>query len=291
VSRRTAAEQRLAWALCAPAATVMLLVTAYPIVYSFWLSLQRYDLRFPGERRYVGLANYASVLTSEVWWQAVANTVLIVVASVSVELVLGFGIAFVMHRALFARGPVRAAVLVPYGTITVVAALAWKFAFEPSTGFVNGWLGSEHAWFAQRWSAFLVIVLTEIWKTTPFVALLLLAGFTMVPEELMRAARVDGATRWQRFWKVRLPLMKPAILVALLFRSLDAFRIFDAIFVQTRGAHGTESVSIVGYNALIVRLNLGIGSAVSVLVFVCVVLIAVGFVKGFGMSLGRGVRE
>lgn len=263
----------------------MVAVTGYPIFYAFWLSLQRYDLRFPDEREFVGLANYMSVLSSEVWWKSLINTLVITIGSVSLELVLGFGLALLMHRAVWGRRTVRTSALIPYGTITVVAALAWKFAFDPTTGFVNGLLGIDQAWLTQRWSAFLVIILTEIWKTTPFMALLLLAGLTLVPEDLLRAAKIDGASAMQRFLKIVLPLMRPTILVALLFRTLDAFRIFDAVFVLTRGAHDTESVSIVGYNTLIVRLNLGLGSAVSVLIFVCVAVIAFGFIKGFGASL------
>jgi multiple sugar transport system permease protein len=175
---------------------------------------------------------------------------------------------------------------VPYGIITVVAAMSWRFAFDPTTGFVNGLLGVEQAWLAERWSAYFVIIQTEIWKTTPFMALMLLAGLTLVPDDLLRAARVDGAGAIRRFFAVTLPLMRPVILVALLFRTLDAFRIFDTVFVQTRGAQGTETVSIVGYDALITRLNLGLGSAVSVLIFVCVLGIAVLYVRGFGMRLG-----
>jgi multiple sugar transport system permease protein len=265
----------------------MLLVTAYPVLYALWLSLFRYDLRFPDRRAFVGLENYSTVLTSNVWWGAVLNTLIITIASVSMELVLGMALALLMHRVVFARRTLRTSVLVPYGIITVVAALAWKFAFEPATGFVNPLLGVEQAWLSQRWSAFAVIILTEIWKTTPFMALLLLAGLTLVPRDLLDAARVDGASATQRFFRVTLPLMKPAILVALLFRTLDAFRIFDTVFVQTRGAQGTESVSLVGYHALITRLNLGLGSAVSVLIFLCVLGVAILFVLGFDTRLAR----
>ena len=281
------AEHRLAWLLCAPAVIAMLLVTAYPMLYSLWLSLFRYDLRFPDERQFIGLQNYLTVLSSPTWWHSLFNTVLITVGSVAVELVLGFIIALVMHRALVGRRLVRTAVLVPYGIITVVAAMSWRFAFDPTTGFVNGLLGLEDAWLAGRWSAFLVIILTEIWKTTPFMALLLLGGLTLVPEDLLRAARVDGANAVQRFFRIVLPLMRPVIMVALLFRTLDAFRIFDTVFVLTRGAQGTEPVSVVGYNTLITRLNLGLGSAVSVLIFVCVLVIAALYIKGFGIDLSR----
>jgi multiple sugar transport system permease protein len=263
----------------------MLAVTAFPILYAFWLSLWRYDLRFPNERHFVGLANYASVLSSEVWWQALANTLIITVGSVAVELVLGFALAALMHRAVFGRRTVRTAILVPYAIITVVAALAWRFAFDPTTGFVNALLDLERAWLTERAPAFFVIIFAEIWKTTPFMALLLLAGFTLVPQDLLNAARIDGANAWQRFWRITLPLMKPAVLVALLFRTLDAFRVFDTVFVLTRGALDTETVSIVGYNALISRLNLGLGSAVSVLIFACVLVIALVYLKGFGVSL------
>lgn len=284
-------ERRLGWALCAPALLAMAAVTGYPILHAVWLSTQRYDLRFPAEQRFVGLGNYASVLASDVWWQALATTLLVTVVSVALELVFGFAIALAMQRASRGRGALRAAVLVPYAMVTVVAALAWRFAFDPTTGFVNEWIGSERAWFAQRGSALAVIVATEVWKTTPFLSLLLLAGLTQVPAELLQAARVEGAGRVQRFVRVTLPLMKPAIVVALLFRSLDAFRIFDTIFVQTRGASGTESVSIVGYQTLVTRLNLGLGSAVSVLIFACAIAIAVAFVKGLGAAPPRDRRS
>ena len=283
-SARANAERRLGWMLCAPAVTVMLVVTAYPIAYAVWLSLQRYDLRFPDDREFIGLANYASVLSASQWWDSVLSTVIITVFSVIIELVLGFTLAWVMHRAIFGRGLVRASTLIPYGIITVVAALAWKFAFDPTTGFVNGLLGTDTAWFGARWSSFFVIILTEIWKTTPFMALLLLAGLTLVPNDLLQAARVDGASAFQRFTRVTLPLMKPAILVALLFRTLDAFRIFNNIYILTKGNHGTGSVSMLGYNNLFKAFNLGVGSAISILIFLCVAIIAFIFIKIFGAA-------
>jgi multiple sugar transport system permease protein len=291
LSARRRAERRLAWWLCAPAVVAMLAVTAFPILYAFWLSLFRYDLRFPDERYFVGLSNYASVLGSEVWWQALGNTLIITAGSVAVELVLGFALALLMHHAVFGRRTVRTAILVPYAIITVVAALAWRFAFDPTTGFVNALLGLERAWLTERPSAFFVIIFAEIWKTTPFMALFLLAGLTLVPQDLLNAARMDGANAAQRFWRVTLPLMKPAVLVALLFRTLDAFRVFDTVFVLTRGALDTETVSIVGYNALITRLNLGLGSAVSVLIFACVLAIALLYIRGFGITLGKETRS
>jgi multiple sugar transport system permease protein len=277
-------DQKLGWLLCSPALIAMTAVTAYPILYAFQLSLFRYDLRFPDSRSYIGVENYLSVLSSPIWWEGLLNTVIITICSVSVELLLGMLFALVMHRAIVGRRLVRASILIPYGIITVVAALIWKFAFMPTTGFVNSLTGLELSWFSGRWSAFLVIILTEIWKTTPFMSLLLLAGLTLVPDDLLRAARVDGATAWQRFTLIILPIMKPTIAVALLFRTLDAFRIFDSVYVQTRGAQHTETVSIIGYHALISRLNLGLGSAVSILIFFCVLLVAAGYLRGFGIA-------
>jgi multiple sugar transport system permease protein len=287
VSERVRSERKLGWMLCAPAVVAMLLVTAYPIIYAFILSLQHLDLRFPDEHEFVGLTNYVDVLTSSLWWTDVFNTLFVTVISVSIEFVLGMGIALLMHRAIFGRGTVRTSVLIPYGIVTVVAAFTWQFAFQPDTGFVNQlpFVADDKDWFGERFSAFAVIILAEVWKTTPFIALLLLAGLTTIDDGLYEAARLDGAGPWQRFFRITLPLMKPAILVALLFRTLDAFRVFDSIFVMTRGSVDTESVSILGYNQLISRLNLGLGSAVSVLIFLAVLLIAFLFVKGFGTAV------
>ncbi len=289
-SARGREERRLAYMLCAPAVITMLVVTGYPIGYALYLSLQRVDLRFPGQQEFVGLANYIEVLSSSSWWTDVFNTLVITVSSVAIELVLGMLIALVMHRAIFGRGPVRASILIPYGIVTVVAAFAWQYAFSPDSGFVQGLpIFSDTADpLSQRDTSMILIIATEVWKTTPFMALLLLAGLALVPDELHEAAKVDGAGPIQRFFRITIPLMKPAILVALLFRTLDAFRVFDSAFILTEGGgNNTETVSILGYNVLINRLNLGVGSAISVLIFVCVVLIAVLFVKGFGTTTAQ----
>ncbi|MDX6604089.1 MAG: trehalose/maltose transport system permease protein [Solirubrobacterales bacterium] len=289
-SSRTRSERKLAWMLCAPAVIAMLAVTAYPIGYAIVLSLQKLDLRFPGDGGFIGLSNYKTVLTSELWWTDIFNTLFVMIISVAIEFVLGMVIALVMHRAIFGRAVIRTSVLIPYGIITVVAAFAWQFAFAPDSGFVNNLplISNEMDWFGGRFSSFAVIIMAEVWKTTPFMALLLLAGLVTIDNQLYEAAKVDGASAWQRFTKITLPLMKPAILVALLFRTLDGFRVFDTIFIMTRGAQETESVSILGFNQLINRLNLGLGSAVSVLIFVCVFLIAFVFVKGFGVRVEEG---
>jgi multiple sugar transport system permease protein len=289
-SERTRSERRLAWMLCAPAVIAMLAVTAYPIVYAIVLSVQQIDLRFPEEGGFVGLDNYSAVLSSDLWWTDLFNTVFLTVVTVSIELVLGMIIALVMHRAIFGRGVVRTSVLIPYGIVTVVAAFSWQFAFAPDSGFVNNLplISEDMDWFGGRFSSFAVIIMAEVWKTTPFMALLLLAGLVTIDSQLYEAAKVDGATAWQRFTRITLPLLKPAILVALLFRTLDAFRVFDTIFIMTAGAQDTESVSILGFNQLISRLNLGLGSAVSVLIFICVLAIAFVYVRVLGTRVEEG---
>ncbi len=283
LSEGARAERRLGWLLCAPAVIVMIAVTAYPVIYAIWLSLERYNLELPQEVKFVGLSNYGAVLSSPYWWQALWVTVLITVISVTVTLVLGMLLALVMHRTLFGRGTVRTAALIPYGIVTVAAAYGWYYAWTPGQGYLSAAF-SNAAPLTAQFQAIGVIILAEIWKTTPFMGLLLLAGLSLVPEDLQKAAMVDGATGWQRFMKITVPLMKPAILVALLFRTLDSFRIFDNIFILTQGNNGTESVSILGWDNLFNALNLGIGSTISILIFICVVIIAAVFIKGFGTA-------
>jgi multiple sugar transport system permease protein len=248
----------------------------------------RHRLTDPGSRAFVGLGNYGVVLTDPLWWTDVGTTLLLVALTVPVELALGLALALVLHRFVRRRG-VRAAVLLPYGVVTVVSAFAWKHAFALDTGFVNGWLGlGELAWFARPGTALAAISLAEIWKTTPFVALLLLAGLATVPEELGEAARIDGAGAWRRLVSVTLPAMRTPLAVAALFRSLDAYRVFDSVFVMTGGAHRTESVSFLAYRQTIGRTALGLGSAVSVLVFLSVLLLAAALVKALRPELGVG---
>ena len=283
---RTRSERKLGWKLTAPAVTVMLLVTAYPMLNAIWLSLFSYRLTDADAREFVGLRNYGVVLTDSLWWQDVFTTTLITLITVVIELVLGFAFAMVMHRVIFGRRGVRTSILIPYGIITVVSAFAWQFAFSLDSGFVNSWFNlGDFSWFGQRWSSLFVICLSEIWKTTPFMSLLLLAGLAQVPEDLQEAAKVDGASWGQRLIKVTLPNMKAAILVAVLFRTLDAYRIFDNVFVMTAGAQKTETVSFLAYRQMITRTALGIGSAVSVLLFLTVVGIAALFIKGFKVNL------
>jgi multiple sugar transport system permease protein len=283
LSEGAKAERRLGLWLCAPAVIVMLAVAGYPIVYAIWLSLQRYNLELPNAVKFIGFANYGAVLSSSYWWKALGVTLLITVISVAVTLVLGMLLAIVMHRTLFGRGTVRTAALIPYGIVTVAASYGWYYAWTPGQGYLSALFG-EATPLTSKYPALAVIILAEIWKTTPFMGLLLLAGLSLVPEDLQKAAKVDGATAWQRFWRITVPLMKPAILVALLFRTLDSFRIFDNIFILTQGNNGTGSVSILAWDNLFKALNLGIGAAISILIFICVVIIAAVFIRGFGTA-------
>ncbi|HEY4830426.1 MAG TPA: sugar ABC transporter permease [Solirubrobacteraceae bacterium] len=289
LTERTRAERRLAAWLIAPAAIVMIAVTAYPAIATVILSLQRADLRFPNANKFVGLSNYGHVLSAPVWWQDVFHTAIITVIAVSCQFVLGMLLALAMHRTLVARGLLRSVALIPYGIVAVVAAYSWNLAWSLGNG---GWiphlLGLSSDPLSHTFGSYVAIIITEVWKNTPFMALLLLAGLALVPDDLLEAAKVDGATAWQRFVRITLPLMKPAIFVALLFRTLDEFRIFDVIYIFNQGAEGTESISMLNYSTLLDRLNLGLGSAVSVLLFLFVGLIALLFLGVFGAAARPG---
>jgi multiple sugar transport system permease protein len=296
-SDRSRAENRLGLRLVAPAVVMMLLVTAYPMLQALYLSLFRYRLTTPGDKTFIGLSNYVVVLGDSLFWHDMWNTVIIMVVSVAVELVIGFTFAMVMHRIVFARGVIRTSILIPYGIITVVSAFAWQFAFSLNNGFINSWLGwlpgidAQTNWFGSHWPAMIAIMVSEIWKTTPFMALLLLAGLSQISEDMLEAAQVDGATWWQRLFKVILPNMRAAIMVAVLFRALDAFRIFDNIFIMTKGAQGTESASFLTYRQVIEQFQLGLGSALSVLLFLSVLLLAFLIVKLFRVDLASARGE
>ena len=285
LSDRSRAERRLAFYLVAPAAIVMIAVTAYPIIDTIILSLQRASLDRPGQNKFIGLDNYGYVFKAHLFWMDLIHTGVITVVSVGIEFVLGMLLALAMHRVLFARGLLRSIALVPYAIVAVVAAYAWQYSWSLDDG---GWiprlLGLSGDPLSHQFGSYVAIIMTEVWKNTPYMALLLLAGLSLVPDDLLEAAKIDGASTWQRFTRITLPLMKPAILVALLFRTLDAFRIFDVIYIFSQGANNTASLSQLSYSTLLERLNLGLGSAVSVILFVLVGLIAFVFIKGFGAA-------
>ena len=293
-SDRSRAESRLGQRLVAPAVVLMLVVTAFPMLRALYLSLFNYSLTAPDDRKFRWLGNYTTALTDPLFWRSTGVTILVMVVTVAFELVIGFVFALVMHRVVFARGVIRTSILVPYGIITVVSGFAWQFAFSERNGFLNQWLpfvGDSFNWFDNTWSALFAICVAEIWKTTPFMSLLLLAGLAQVNEDMVEAAKVDGATWWQRLWRVVLPNMRAAIMVAVLFRALDAYRIFDNIFVMTAGAQNTRSISFLTYSQTIEQFQLGMGSALSVLLFASVLLLAFLIVKVFRVDLAQARQE
>ncbi|WP_165593293.1 MULTISPECIES: carbohydrate ABC transporter permease [Mycobacterium] len=287
----TRSERKLAFLLIAPAVVLMLAVTGYPIAYAVWLSLQRNNMAAPDDTEFIGLENYVTILTDQYWWTAFFVTLGITVVSVAIEFVLGMALALVMHRTIFGKGVVRTAILIPYGIVTVAASYSWYYAWTPGTGYLANLLPEGSAPLTEQLPSLAIVVLAEVWKTTPFMALLLLAGLALVPQDLLNAAQVDGAGAWKRLTKVILPLIKPAILVALLFRTLDAFRIFDNIYILTGGANNTGSVSILGYDNLFKAFNVGLGSAISVLIFLCVAIIAFIYIKIFGAAAPGSAEE
>jgi ABC-type sugar transport system permease subunit len=272
----------------------IVLVALFPLVWTFWESLHLHDLRMPWlGRPFVGLTNYLDAFRDPRFRGAVGHTGFFAVASVTLELVIGLWLALALNRAFRFRGLVRAAVLIPWAIPTVVSALLWRFMFEGESGIVNaalvnlGILRAPVVWLVDPRAAWVPIILADVWKTTPFVALLLLAGLQNIDTSLYEAARIDGASAWRQFRYVTLPLLKPAILVALIFRTLDAFRVFDLIYALTGGGPGTstEPIALYTFNALLQNLQFGYGSALSVIVFVLTFSLALVYIRFLGADL------
>jgi ABC-type sugar transport system permease subunit len=284
-------DRRLAWLLVAPALATIALVAVFPLLWTLWESLHLHDLRMPWRGRpFIGLGNYAEIAGDPRFWDALGHTAGFAAVSVALEVALGLAFALAMNRAFRGRGLVRAAVLVPWAVPTVVVALLWRFMFESDTGIANailtrsGALDRPVAWFVGSLTAWVPIVLADVWKTTPFVALLLLAGLQNIDRSLYEAAAVDGAGAWWQFRHVTLPLLRPALLVALIFRTLDAFRVFDLVYVLTGGGPGTatEPVALYTFNALLQNLRFGYGAALSVVVFLVTFALALLYIRWLG---------
>lgn len=290
-------ERRLGAAMLTPSLAVIVLVAAYPIVYAIWLSLNEYSVITPGLSRFVGLENYADALGSSDFWAAMRTTVIFTVVSVGLELAIGIAMALVMHEAFRGRALLRAVVLVPWAILTVVTAITWRTIFEPELGFVNTALdalslpGANVVWLGEEGYALGVMILADVWKTAPFMALLVLAGLQGIPEDLYDAAKVDGASTWQRFRAVTLPLLVPAITVALIFRTLDALRVFDLPYVLTKGANGTETLSLIAQQELVTNRNTGLGSALSVLTFLTVIGVSFLYIRFMGGNIRALTKE
>jgi multiple sugar transport system permease protein len=293
--KRGISERRLATLMVSPSLILIAIVAAYPIGYAVWLSLHEYSVKVAGLSRWAGLKNYSTALHDSEFWDALRVTFIFTGSSVVLETVIGLGMALVMHAAFRGQGVLRTVVLVPWAVLTVVTAIMWQTMFEPSLGFVNSVLGAvglpnDTVWLGQSPEALMVMVLADVWKTAPFMALLLLAGLQVIPNEIYEAAKVDGATAWQRFARITLPLLKPALLVALIFRTLDALRIFDLPFVLTQGAHGTTTLSLISYETFQSNRILGLGSALAILTFIIVMIVSFLYIRFVGGNI-RGMAE
>jgi multiple sugar transport system permease protein len=283
-------ERTLAKVMVAPSMVLIAIVAAWPIIYAIWLSLHQYSVRVAGLSRWSGFRNYSDALSSSDWWSALVHTLIFTVASVSLETVIGLGMALAMHAAFRGQGVLRTVVLVPWAVLTVVTATMWRTMFVSPYGFINTITGTHTVWLGSEPQALIVIILADVWKTAPFMALLILAGLQVIPNEIYEAAKVDGATAWQRFARITLPLLRPAILVALIFRTLDALRIFDLPYVLTQGQNGTSTLSTIAQETFATNRIYGLGSAMAVLTFVVVMVVSFSYIRFVGGNI-RGLAD
>ena len=280
-----ARRARTAWLFLVPSLVVILLVAGYPLFRTIELSLTQTNLlQFPLRSHFVGLLNYKFLLQDAQWWDSVKNTVIFTVFSVGIETVLGLGIAMLVNAKFPGRGAMRTAMLIPWAIPTVVSAQMWRWMYNDVYGVINdifmklGLTHKAYAWLANPHLMLPAVISVDVWKTTPFMALLLLAGLQTIPNELYEAARVDGATAWQNFVRVTLPLLRPALLIALIFRTLDALRVFDVIYVMTGTNPTTMSMAVYSRQQLVDFGALGYGSALSVGIFVIIAIFVVIYV-------------
>ncbi|GMV49163.1 MAG: Trehalose transport system permease protein SugA [Nitrospirae bacterium] len=292
-SRMARTDAVAGWTMVAPACLVILLFALYPVVDSLWLSLHRSLVGVPELGTvFIGLDNYVALVRDPVARRAALVTLAFVGCSTLLELSGGLIIALVIHERFRGRGVVRAAILIPWAIPTVVASQLWRYVFNDQYGLANLLLYGDRIadyipWLASPVVAFGIVVLADVWKTSSFAALLILAGLQVIPDDLYDAARVDGAGMWQRFRHITLPLLKPALLLALLFRTMDAFRVFDLVFVMTQGGPGdaTQVLQFYGYQTLFAEGRLGYGSAVSVAVFLLILLLSLIYLRAIGSRL------
>jgi ABC-type sugar transport system permease subunit len=291
-----AGDARLARRLLMPSVSVMALVIGFPLCWTIWESLHAHDLRMPWlGRPFVGLANYVAAAADPRFLAAILHTLFFTSVTVTLELTVGLVVAWSMHRAIRGRAVLRVLVLLPWAIPTAVSGLVWRFLFDGQAGFVNTLLVNAHVlaaprvWLVDPHWVWVPIIAADVWKTTPFAALLLLGGLQGIDESLYDAARIDGASPWRQFREITLPLVKPAIVVAAAFRALDAFRVFDLVYVLTGGGPGTatESVSIYAFTVLLQNLRFGYASALSVIVFAVTFGLGLLYIRFAGRSLLR----
>ena len=287
---RGLSEKKLAFTMVSPSMLLIALVAAYPIIYGIWLSLHEYSVRVAGLSRWAGLSNYTEALGNSEFWSAMGTTLVFTAVSVTLEFALGLAMAMAMHAAFRGQGILRTVILIPWSLLTVVTGFMWRSIFESPQGLVNTILGTDTVWLGQKPDALIVIIIADVWKTAPFMALLILAGLQTIPGEIYEAAKVDGAKAWQLFTKITMPLLVPAILVALIFRTLDALRIFDLPYVLTKGANGTNTLSLLSQQTFAANRIYGLGSAYAILTFITVMIVAFLYIRTVGGNI-RGIAE
>ena len=291
-SRLTRERVRYAWLFLAPMLVVLFLVAAWPLGRTMWFGLTDANLSDLAGAQFIGLANFTYLMSDPDWWQAVRNTVTFAVISVTLETILGLGIALAINANLPGKGLMRTAVLIPWAIPTIVSAQMWAWMFNDVFGVINhmlmaiGIISQPVAWTANPDTALWAVIMVDVWKTTPFMALLILAGLQMLPSECYEAAEVDGIHPLRVFWKVTLPLLKPALMVAVIFRILDALRVFDVIYVMTGNNKSTMSMSIYARQQLVDFQDVGYGSAAATMLFFIIAIFTVAY-----MTLGRVGKE
>jgi trehalose/maltose transport system permease protein len=291
-SRLTRQRIRSAWLFMAPMLIVLALVAGWPLLRTMWFGFTDANLSDLQAAEFVGFVNYYYLLTDPAWWNAVWNTLVFTGASLVLETILGMAIALTLNAHFRGRGLLRAAVLIPWAIPTVVSAQMWNWMYHDVFGVINevlkmlGLITEPIAWTASPDTALLAIIMVDVWKTTPFMALLLLAGLQMLPQECYESARVDGVHPIKVFFKVTLPLLRPALMVAIIFRALDALRIFDLIYVMSGNNEDTMSMSVYARQQLVDFQDVGYGSAAATLLFLIIAMITVIY-----LTLGKVGRE
>ncbi|MBN9155752.1 MAG: sugar ABC transporter permease [Microbacterium sp.] len=281
-------DGRLAFWLVIPSIVVLGLVILYPVIASIVRSMFGDGI---GESPFVGLQNYANALWglgAADFWGATGFTYFVAAVTIVLETLIGLAMALVMNRAFKGRGILRASVLVPWAIPTAVAAVLWKWAFDPA-GIINALTGSTIVWTGSEIPSTIAIIVADTWKTAPFIALLILAGLQVIPDEVYEAAKIDGAGAWQRFLRITLPLVRPALLVAVLFRMLDALRMYDLPWIFTHGSNGTTTLSILVVQSTLSQLKPGYGGALATLTFVFIFVTAYFFVRVLGVNAVESV--
>jgi ABC-type sugar transport system permease subunit len=282
-------DRRLGYLLAAPVVIVLLVVTGYPLVYNLWNSFHHVDYLIPPVGGWAGVANYTELFTGHSFLPALLHTVGFTVVSVAVETGVGLALALALNKPFRGRGVVRAAIFIPWAVPTVVSAELWRTMFDPQSGFVNYVLTALHlplsttTWLDHEWTAWAALLIADAWRNTPFMAIVLLAGLQIIPSDVYEAARIDGAGAWKTFWRITVPLLKPALMVALIFRTLSSFLIFDVVYIMTGGGPGTSTqvLSYIDYQAFLNNLDFGYGGAIAVSLVVMALIIAAIYVRVF----------